>query len=175
MHLGKLYIMCPSAWTQSKCTKRWKQSSAIKQLLGILFLAIKMYTGFTTAGICMNTMCAVSLVNHFTAVADMFRPLRTHQCYWTTEMWTSPKWSPSSCWHTACGESWKYILEHNGNAQNDGNKAQCIKQLLETLFLTIKMCIGFTIDGICMNTMCAVSLTSHLRAVADVFRPLRTH
>ena len=50
-----------------------------------------------------------------------------------------------------------------------------IKQLLETLFLTIKMCIGFTIDGICMNTMCAVSLTSHLRAVADVFRPLRTH
>ena len=38
---------------------RRKQSSAIKQLLEPLFLAIKMYTGFTTDGICMNTMCAV--------------------------------------------------------------------------------------------------------------------
>ena len=34
--------------TQSKCTKRWKQSSAIKQLLETLFLAIKMCTDFTT-------------------------------------------------------------------------------------------------------------------------------
>ena len=30
--------------TQSKCTKRWKQSSAIKQVLETLFLAIKIYT-----------------------------------------------------------------------------------------------------------------------------------
>ena len=35
------------------------------------------------------------------------------------------------------------------------------------------MCTGFTIDGICMNTMCAVTLAIHLRAVADAFRPLR--
>ena len=34
--------------TQSKCTNRWKQSSAIKQLLETLFLAIKMYPAFTT-------------------------------------------------------------------------------------------------------------------------------
>ena len=43
----------------SKCTKRWKQRSAIKQLLETLFLAIKMRTSFTTDGICMNTMCTV--------------------------------------------------------------------------------------------------------------------
>ena len=67
--------------TESKCTKRWKQSSAIKQLLETLFLAIKMCTGFTTDGMCMNTMCAVSLANHFRTVADAFRPLRTHQHY----------------------------------------------------------------------------------------------
>ena len=42
-----------------------------------------------------------------------------------------------------------------------------MKQLLEVLFLTIKMCTGFATEGICMNTMCAVSLTNHLRAVAD--------
>ena len=34
--------------------KRWKLSSAIKQLLEILFLAIKMCINFTTDGICMN-------------------------------------------------------------------------------------------------------------------------
>ena len=35
------------------------------------------------------------------------------------------------------------------------------------------MCTGFTIDGIYMNTMCAVSLAYHLRAVVDMFHPLR--
>ena len=44
----------------SKCTKQWKQSTVIKQLLETLCLAIKMCTGFTADGICMNTMCAVS-------------------------------------------------------------------------------------------------------------------
>ena len=34
--------------TQSKSTKRWKQSSAIKQLLETLFLVIKMCTDFPT-------------------------------------------------------------------------------------------------------------------------------
>ena len=34
--------------TQPKCTKRWKQRSAIKQLLETLFLAIKMCTDFPT-------------------------------------------------------------------------------------------------------------------------------
>ena len=67
--------------TQSKCSKRWKQSSAIKQLLETLFLAIKMCTGFIADGICMNTMCAMSLANHLRAVADAFRPLTTHQRY----------------------------------------------------------------------------------------------
>ena len=64
--------------TQSKFTKRWKQRSAIKQLLETLFLAIKTGTGFTTNVIWMNTMCAVPLANHLRAVADAFRPLRTH-------------------------------------------------------------------------------------------------
>ena len=52
---------------------------------------------------------------------------------------------------------------------------RAIKQLLEALFLVIKICIGFTTDVICMNTMCAVSLANHLRAVANVFHPLWTH
>ena len=39
------------------------------------------------------------------------------------------------------------------------------------------MCTGFTKDmcSIYMNTICAVSLTNYLRAVADALRPLRTH
>ena len=65
-----------------KCTKRWKQSSAIKLLLETLFLAIKMCTDFPTDVIWINTMCAVSLGNHLRAVADAFRPLRTHQHRW---------------------------------------------------------------------------------------------
>lgn len=32
--------------------------------------------------------CAVSLANQLRAVADGFHPLRTDQCYWTTEWWT---------------------------------------------------------------------------------------
>ena len=60
--------------TESKCTKRCKQSLAIKQLLETLFLAIKVFTGFTTDGIYMNIMRAVSLANHLRAVADAFRP-----------------------------------------------------------------------------------------------------
>ena len=64
-----------------KCTKRWQQSSAIKQLLESLFLAIKMCIDFPTDVIWISTMCAVSLSNHLRAVADAFRPLRTHQRY----------------------------------------------------------------------------------------------
>ena len=48
---------------QSKCTKRWKQSSEIKQLFETLFLAINMCTDFTTDVIWMNTVSAVLLVN----------------------------------------------------------------------------------------------------------------
>ena len=29
----------------------------------------------------INTICAVSLANHIRAVADAFRPIRTHQRY----------------------------------------------------------------------------------------------
>ena len=36
------------------------------------------------------------------------------------------------------------------------------------------MCTDFPKDVIWINTMCAVSLANHLRAVADAFRPLRT-
>ena len=67
--------------THSKCTKRWKQSSAIKKLLETLFFTKKMCTGFTKdmCSIYMNTICAVSLTNYLRAVADALRPLRTHQ------------------------------------------------------------------------------------------------
>ena len=41
-----------------------------------------------------------------------------------------------------------YILEHRQNAHNDGNRAQPLKQLFETLFLVIKKCTGFTTDVI---------------------------
>ena len=60
-----------------------------------------------------------------------------------------------------------YISEHN--------QSSAIKQLLETLFLAIKLCTDFTTDVISMNTMRAVSLANQLRAVADAFCPLRTH
>ena len=76
-----VYI-CTYIGTESKYTKPWKQSSAIKQLLEPLFLAIKICTGFTTDGICMNTMCLVPLANHLRAVAEAFPPLRiSHQRY----------------------------------------------------------------------------------------------
>ena len=71
----KIYI-----GTQWKCTKRWKQSSAINQLLATLFLAIKMYTGFTADGINMNTMYAVSLANHLRAVAKYIFDSHHEQC-----------------------------------------------------------------------------------------------
>ena len=39
------------------------------------------------------------------------------------------------------------------------NQSSFIKQCLETLFLAIKMCIGFTTDNIWMN-VCCFSVTS---------------
>ena len=36
-----------------------------------------------------------------------------------------------------------YISEYKQNAHNDGNRAQPLKRLLETLFLAIKKCTGF--------------------------------
>ena len=47
--------------------KTMEQSSAIKQLLETLFLAIEMCTDFPTDVIWINTMCAVSLANHLRA------------------------------------------------------------------------------------------------------------
>ena len=67
--------------------------------------------------------CAVSLANQVKAVEDAFRPLRTHQRYWTSDCWTSQKWSPSNRQHTACGESRKYIQKLKEIAHNDGNRA----------------------------------------------------
>ena len=40
-----------------------------------------MCTDVTIDVILMNTMCALSLVNHLRAAAGAFRPLRTHQRY----------------------------------------------------------------------------------------------
>ena len=40
------------------------------------------------------------------------------------------------------------MSEHKHNAHNDGNRAKSLKQLLETLFLDIKKCTGFTTDVI---------------------------
>ena len=65
-----IYICLHYIGTQSKCTKRWKQSSVIKLLLKTLFLTIKIYTDFTTDVIQINTVCAVSLANHLRTVAD---------------------------------------------------------------------------------------------------------
>ena len=65
----------------------------------------------------LKTMCAVSLANNFRIVADAFRPLRTHQRYWTPEMRTSPKASLSNREHTACGETRKMYIKHNQNPQ----------------------------------------------------------
>ena len=47
---------------------------------------------------------------------------------------------------------------------NDGNRKQssAIKKLQETLFCAIKMCTGFTTDGICITTVSTVSLANHL-------------
>ena len=41
-----------------------------------------------------------------------------------------------------------YILEYNQNAHNDGSRAQPLKRFLETLFLAIKKCTGFTTNVI---------------------------
>ena len=40
--------------------------------------------------------CTLSLANQLREVADAFRPLRTHQHYWTIDWWTSQKSSPSN-------------------------------------------------------------------------------
>ena len=61
------------------------------------------------------------------------------------------------------------------NALNNGNKAQPLKQLLQTLLLDIAMCTDFPTDVTWMSTMCAVSLANHLRAAADAFCLLEAH
>ena len=40
------------------------------------------------------------------------------------------------------------LKKNKQNAHNDGNRAQPLKQLLETLFLAIKKCTSFTTDFI---------------------------
>ena len=71
--------------TQEKCTSQWKQRSPFKWLLETLLLAIKMSTGFTADLIWIygwTQKCTVSPANQRRAVADAFRPLRTHQRNW---------------------------------------------------------------------------------------------
>ena len=41
-----------------------------------------------------------------------------------------------------------YILEHKHTAQNKGNRVRSLKRLLETLFLAMKKCTGFTTNVI---------------------------
>ena len=59
-------------------TKRWKQSSAVKQLLETVLLAIKICTDFNTS-LQMIYGRTVSLANDITAEADAFHRIRTHQ------------------------------------------------------------------------------------------------
>ena len=54
---------------------------------------------------------------------------------------------------TACGEGRKYISEHRQNAHNDGNRAQPLKRLFETLFLAIKKYIGLLLMFLKSNTL----------------------
>ena len=55
---AKIYI-----GTEPKCTKSSKQSSAIKQFLETLLLAIKMCIGFTADVIWLIRDCVMSLAN----------------------------------------------------------------------------------------------------------------
>ena len=51
---------CFHMHTRAKCTKRWKQSSALKHLLETLLRGIRMRTGFTAYVIWTNTkVCSV--------------------------------------------------------------------------------------------------------------------
>ena len=88
----------------------------------------------------------------------------------TTERWTSQKLSPFICEHTAFGEDRKYISEHKQNAHNDGNRAQPLKRLFETLFLAIKKCTGFTTDV--TSPQMFVKFTTQL--LVALMSPLRT-
>ena len=66
-------------------------------------------------------MCEVSLANNIravAAVADVLCRLRTHQCYWVNERWTSPECSPFIYQHTAFGERQRYTSETNRNGKN---------------------------------------------------------
>ena len=122
-----------------------------------------------------DSVCVVSLANHLSVVADAFRPLRTHQCYWTFESWTSQKWCRSNCFHTASSQSRKYIWTRSKCTKRYKRCTQTTKELLETLFFGINICTEFPKDIKWINTRCAESLANHLRATADVFCPLFTH
>ena len=59
----EIYIGIPSKWT-----KQWKQNLAIKQVLEILFLTIKMCTNFTTDVICrcvLSFKVSLALLNNW--------------------------------------------------------------------------------------------------------------
>ena len=75
-----------------------------------------------------------ALANQDRAVADAFRPLRTHQRCWTNEWWTSQKWSPSNHYHNVCGTSRKHISEVKQNAHSD--TLYCGNKILRTIKMT---------------------------------------
>ena len=58
-----------------------------------------------------------------------------------------------------------YIYIYRDKIKIHKTMGSVIKQLLETLFLAIKVWTDFTTDVIWMNTMYAVSLANHLKTV----------
>ena len=56
-----------------------------------------------------------------------------------------------------CIYIYTYISEHKQNAHNDGNRAQPLKQLFETLFLAIKKRTGFTRCYTVEHKVCSVT------------------
>ena len=58
--------------------------------------------------------------------------------------------------------AFKYILQHNQNAQNYGKRALSLNSYLETLFLTITMCTVFTTDIFTTSSVLVFRRTSLL-------------
>ena len=114
----KMYI-----GTQPKCKRWWIQISAIKQFSETSLLVVKMCAGFTTDVIWVNTKVCSGTIEPPWAVADTLCALRTHQCYWTSEIWMNlaKLWKPE-----------KYITKQP-KCTNPWKQISAIKQLLETL------------------------------------------
>ena len=78
-------------------------------------------------------------MNQLRAAADAFQPERTHQCslQLSGELHKSEVLLITSALLLVKTEN---ISVHKQNANHDGNRAQALKGILETLFRTIKKC-----------------------------------